>query len=243
LIPEQEDLTFTKARELAFLRLAEEAASEYWELARTRPDHIPLQREACQILARANQFEKTIWIARRTVRTLIKEGQKGETLAPFWPYLYPRAFWEWVDQSAAETGLDPYLITALIREESNFSPKAISWAGARGLMQLLPATAERVAREANLPLPNDLYAPGPNIALGTRYLAQLLHEFQGKVVLALAAYNAGPHIVRRWMNERPLHDLDEFVEDLSYPETREYVKRVLGSYDRYVTIYGGKRGD
>jgi soluble lytic murein transglycosylase len=239
----QEDLTLTKARELAFLRLSEEAASEYWELARIRPDQIPLQREACQVLSRANQFDKAIWIARRTVRTLITKGQKEEVLAPFWPYLYPRAFWEWVDRSAAETGLDPYLVIALIREESAFSPKALSWAGARGLMQLMPATAARVAREANLPFPNDLDAPGPNITLGTRYLAQLLHEFQGNLILALAAYNAGPHHVRRWVNERPLHDLDEFVEDLSYPETREYVKRVLGSYERYVILYGGKRGD
>ena len=243
LIVEPGDLALTKARELAFLRLVEEAASEFWELARTRPDHIPLQWEACQVLSRANQFDKTIWIARRTIRTLIKEDRKGETLASFWPSLYPRAYWEWVDQSASETGLDPYLVAALIREESTFSPKALSWAGARGLMQIMPATAERVAREANFPPPNDLYAPGPNIALGTRYLAQLLHDFQGKLVLALAAYNAGPHNVRRWMNERSIHDLDEFVEDLPYPETREYVKRVLGSYDRYLTIYRGKRGD
>ncbi|MFQ5881271.1 MAG: transglycosylase SLT domain-containing protein [Candidatus Methylomirabilales bacterium] len=226
-----------KARELFFLRLWEEAAAEYWELARAHPDQLALQWETCQVLLRANQFDRAIRIARRTVHTSVKTGQRKKALTSFWTFLYPRGFWPWVDQYAQETHLDPYLVIALIREESGFSATALSRAGAQGLMQLLPVTAERVARENGLPSPHDLYTPGLNIALGTRYLAQLHQEFGGNLVLALAAYNAGPHNVRRWLKERPFQDPDTFVEEIPYPETRQYVKRVLGSYDRYRTLY------
>ena len=101
----------------------------------------------------------------------------------------------------------------------------------------MPQTAARVGKEIDLPNPIDLDAPGPNIALGTRYLARLHQQFGGNLVLTLAAYNAGPHAVRRWLTDGSLHDLETFVEEIPYRETRKYVKRVLGSYDRYRTLY------
>lgn len=227
-----------KARELLFLRMWEDAAAEYWELAPVHPDQIALQWEACQALARANEFEKVLGLARRSVFTMIRNGRREEALPTFWSFLYPLGFWPWVDQYVKETPLDPYLVTAVIREESAFSPTALSSAGARGLMQLMPATAARMARETNLPKPPDLDAPGPNIALGTRYLAKLQELFGGDVVLALAAYNAGPHSVQRWVKDHhPSQDLEAFIEEIPYPETRGYVKRVLGTYDRYRTLY------
>lgn len=228
-----------KARELFFLRLWEEAAVEYWEIAGAYPGQASLQWEACEALARANQFDRMYTLAQRTVAALFETGKQEELLPSFWTFLYPRAFWSWVDFHARETRLDPYLVTALIREESAFSPTALSRAGARGLMQLMPETAARVAAETNIANPPDLDTPGVNIALGTHYLARLHGEFGGDLVLTIAAYNAGPYAVRRWLNDaHPIQDPETFVEDIPYPETQRYVKRVLGSYDRYRSLYG-----
>jgi len=228
-----------KARELSFLRLWDEAAHEYWEIARAHPRELPLQREACEALSRASQFERCISLARRAARGPLKTAGQDGVLSSFWTFLYPRAFWAWVDHYAGESRLDPYLVIAVIREESAFAPKALSRAGARGLMQLLPATAAQVAKENNLRNLPDLDTPAPNIALGTRYLAKLHEEFGGNLVLTLASYNAGPHVVRRWLDTlQPSQDPEIFIEEIPYPETRRYVKRVLGSYDRYRTLYG-----
>lgn len=227
-----------RARELFFLRLWEEAAAEYWEIAAAHPRRVPLQWEACEALTRADQFDRVYTLAQRTKFTLFRTGKHEELLPSFWTFLYPRAFWSSVDHYARETHLDPYLVAALIREESAFSPTAVSRAGARGLMQLMPATAARVATRAGVPNPPDLDTPGVNIALGTWYLARLYEQFDGNVVLTLAAYNAGPHAVRRWLKDQhPLRDPETFIEEIPYPETQRYVKRVLGSYDRYRTLY------
>lgn len=226
-----------KARELSQLGIWEDAAAEYWEAATADRDQISLQWEACQALVRANEFEKVVQIARSAVYTLLEDGGRDEALPTFGSFLYPRGFWPWIDQYVKETPLDPYFVTALIREESAFSPKAVSRAGARGLMQLMPRTAARVAKEIDLPDPVDLNAPGHNIALGIRYLAGLHQQFGGNLVLTLAAYNAGPHAVQRWLTDGSIQDPETFVEEIPYRETREYVKRVLGSYDRYRTLY------
>lgn len=228
-----------KARELSFLRLWDEAAHEYWEIARVHPRELSLQQEACEALSRASQFDRCISLARRATRGPLKTAGQDGVPSSFWTFLYPRAFWAWVDHYAGESRLDPYLVTAVIREESAFAPKALSRAGARGLMQLLPATAAQVAKENNLRRIPDLDTPAPNIALGTRYLAKLHEEFGGNLVLTLASYNAGPHVVRRWLDTlQPSQDPEIFIEEIPYPETRRYVKRVLGSYDRYRTLYG-----
>lgn len=226
-----------KARELSQLGIWEGAAGEYWEVATAHPGQIALEWEASEALVRANEFEKAVKIARGAVLTLLKDGRRDEALTTFGGFLYPRGFWPWVDQYAKETSLDPYLVTALIREESAFAPTAVSRAGARGLMQLMPRTATRVAKEIDLPGPVDLHAPDPNIALGTRYLAGLHEQFGGNLVLILAAYNAGPHAVQRWLTDGSAQDLEIFIEQIPYRETREYVKRVLGSYDRYRSLY------
>jgi soluble lytic murein transglycosylase len=228
-----------KARELSFLRLWDEAAQEYWEIARTHPRELPLQREACEALSRASHFDRVVSLARRTTRGLLRTGGQDGVLSSFWTCLYPRAFWAWVDHYARENRLDPYLVIAVIREESAFAPKALSRAGARGLMQLLPSTAAQVAKENNLRSLPDIDTPGLNIALGTRYLAKLHEDFGGDLVLTLASYNAGPHVVRRWLDTlQPSQDPEIFIEEIPYPETRRYVKRVLGSHDRYRTLYG-----
>jgi soluble lytic murein transglycosylase len=126
----------------------------------------------------------------------------------------------------------------LIREESRFDPAAVSPAGAYGLMQLMPGTAQSTARSLGLAVPDQrgLVDPATNITLGAGVLKAELVRF-GRPDLALAAYNAGPNLVRRWMNEHPGADADTFIETVPYGETRGYIKTVQQSAAMYRWLY------
>ena len=155
------------------------------------------------------------------------------------PYSYPLGFWDRLKPAADMNNLDAHLVAALIREESRFDPQVISWAGAVGLMQLMPATARRLKHEAKVELKDraGLHDPGKNILLGTHYLSKLMSEFED-VPLAVAAYNAGENRIRQWIVRFQDNDIFEFIENIPYRETRRYVKRVLKSYWQYRTING-----
>ena len=146
--------------------------------------------------------------------------------------MYPAGYSEFVNTYAAENGIDPLLIYALIREESRFNEEAISIAGAIGLMQIMPQTAATIMNDTYGGR-DTLFSPELNIALGTRFFAELLKRYKGNFILALAGYNAGPHIVSKWLEDREGLGVDEFIEDIPYKETREYVKRVFKSYMKY----------
>jgi soluble lytic murein transglycosylase len=129
-------------------------------------------------------------------------------------------------------------VLGLMRQESLFDPTARSPADARGLMQLLPSTAARVAA-AGLPdgPPPDLYDPTVNIRLGTRYLRNLLDRYDGDALKSVAAYNGGETAVDRWQRQFGDRDPDEFVESITYRETRDYVKKVVTNYRTYQQLY------
>ena len=151
---------------------------------------------------------------------------------------FPLAFWPLLTRHIAHTGMDPLLVLALMRQESMFDPAARSSADAQGLMQLLPGTAERVARSIGQPSPaGRLYDPDTNIGLGVAHFEQLLHAYQGDSLKALAAYNGGEDAVARWERRFGTLEPDEFVERITYRETRDYVKRVMGNYRRYQQQY------
>jgi soluble lytic murein transglycosylase len=135
---------------------------------------------------------------------------------------------EIVEAAAREQGLDPRLVMAVIKCESGGRPDAVSPAGARGLMQIMPGTAARVASRMGLPAPSneDLFDPEINVRLGCRYLADLRREF-GDDRLALAAYNAGPGNAKKWAARCPGKDGAAVVRREAFPETRAYVDRVL----------------
>jgi soluble lytic murein transglycosylase len=171
-------------------------------------------REAIRAVKRANQIDNVIGIAGYPTRTL--------------PQL-PQA-----------ENLEAALVLSVIRQESAFDPGAISGANARGMMQLIPATAERVAQSLELPYSKRklLYDPDYNIRLGSTYLAQMLERFDGSVPLALAAYNAGPHRVVRWVREygdprSGQIDMLDWIETIPFTETRNYVQRVLENVPVY----------
>jgi peptidoglycan lytic transglycosylase len=150
---------------------------------------------------------------------------------------YPRAYWDLIGGAAGRNELDPLLVAALIRQESLFNPQARSVSDARGLMQLLPSTAERYASAAGvMPSPLDLYDPGVSVQIGTTYLRQLLVMFNGDVFKAVAAYNGGEHAVAGWTAKYPGDD-DQFVENIGFHETRDYVKKVIGGLREYRLLY------
>ncbi len=154
-------------------------------------------------------------------------------------YLYPLGFWDVIRDRSAEVDLDPLLVTALVRQESLFVPEAVSPADAHGLMQLLPGTAREVAATRGLPAPDrpTLHQVEPNVTLGTALLRRLLDRYDGSKVRALAAYNAGEDAVAKWDRRYGTRPDDEFVELISYRETRDYVKSVLGHYEVYRQLY------
>ncbi|UXI68223.1 lytic transglycosylase domain-containing protein [Tahibacter amnicola] len=153
---------------------------------------------------------------------------KGEELK-LYEQRFPLAREPQIRRESHETGLDPAWTYAIIRAESAWVEDARSHANALGLMQLIPETAARVAKANKLPYsrPEDLFLPDTNIALGTRYLAQMAGKYNGAPWLASAAYNAGPGAVQRWLDARSALEPDFFIASIPYRETREYVARVL----------------
>ena len=150
---------------------------------------------------------------------------------------YPRAYWDLVQTSAQRHNLDPYLVLSIARQESTYRPGLVSGAGARGVMQMMPRTAEGLAKEEPTLDVKRLDHPPTSITLGTRYLRGLIDRYDGNLVYALAAYNAGPANCDRWRRDFQGSDLAAFIETITYTETRNYVKRVLAHYATYHSIY------
>ncbi len=152
-----------------------------------------------------------------------------------WSLFFPVRHLEFVTKNAARNHVDPNLILAVIRQESAFNESARSKANARGLMQVLPSTGRLLARQAGIPqyTAAKLHEPETNIALGTRYLAECLQRYGGRVELALAAYNAGDNRVDHWLQEFGNVDMVEFVERIPFSETRGYVKMVMSNRTHY----------
>ncbi len=153
--------------------------------------------------------------------------------------MYPRPQWELVQELGATYGLDPYLILALTREESLFNARAVSRSGARGLMQIMPATGQGIAKNLKVPWTGGdmLFDPETNVRFGAFYLNYLKQRFDGNVVYMLSGYNAGPNATHRWVQGESHESLDIFVANIPYAETHHYVTRVLKSYWIYTLLY------
>ncbi|MDA8325676.1 MAG: transglycosylase SLT domain-containing protein [Nitrospiraceae bacterium] len=158
--------------------------------------------------------------------------------------MYPKAFWQTVRKNCSHTGIDPYLVLSVMREESKFDPGACSAAGAIGLMQIEPRTAKKYFRFLSARIdgnsdgnpgifgPSGIFDVNTNIALGSYYLDELMGEFKS-IAPTLAAYNAGPQTVRKWLASGNYASVDEFVEDIPYIETKNYIKRIIATYYEY----------
>jgi soluble lytic murein transglycosylase len=236
----QHDIHYQKTQELRGLQLFKEAVQElegvftrYGADSQAFPQLVSLASEV-------GAYDVGIRLAIRHFGATLRKGQLPLS-SPAWLGAFPMGY-QMVIQSFVPGHVDPFLVAGLIREESLYSARVVSPVGAIGLMQLMPATAKKVARQLGLRDsdydPQGLYEPEHNIQLGTYYLGQLLNEFQDNIIYSVAAYNAGPQAVKRWIAQNGQRDPDEFVELIGYRETRGYVKRVVGSYRIYRMLFG-----
>jgi len=163
----------------------------------------------------------------------------------YWRILFPEPYWETIKAESAKNNLDPYLVAALIRQESEFNPSAVSPANACGLMQMLPSVGKSMAHQEGIEhfQTFQLFDPVINIRLGTRYLRRTLDKFGGVTEYALAAYDAGDERVLDWESAGSYQGIDEFVESIPFTETREYVEGILRNLETYKAIdaYAGSQ--
>lgn len=155
--------------------------------------------------------------------------------------LYPIEYKEIVFKYANEYNVDPYLVAAIIKTESNFKPQAKSPQGAIGMMQIMPETGAWVSSQINLTnySKSKLNDPEVNIKIGTWYISSLKKEFNDDMILALAAYNGGRGNVKDWLDKKQWTGEHATIDQIPFPETRKYVKKVLKNYKKYRWIYLG----
>jgi soluble lytic murein transglycosylase len=182
-------------------------------------------------LAGTDQSTRSITLGRRAVEKIGPTAQN-------YRLVYPVLVRESLIQSSKENGLDPVLVASLIRQESNFNPRATSPVGARGLMQLMPPVGRQLARSKGIPNYSDssLYDPAINIRLGTVHLAGLLRR-TSNLERVLAAYNAGESRVARWIQKSGASDPEIFTERIPFVETRDYVRSIIRNRAFYSALY------
>jgi soluble lytic murein transglycosylase len=157
----------------------------------------------------------------------------------FWEAAYPRAFRQEIEPGARDAKVPDVFAYAIMHKESGFSPHEVSYADARGLMQLLPAAGAEMAKAQDEPFfADELLDPPTNVRLGTRMLGTLWRQFAGRDYLVAGAYNAGPRAMERWCERHGRRPVDEFIELVAFEQSREYIKRVLAIESRYQRLYG-----
>jgi soluble lytic murein transglycosylase len=194
----------------------------------------------CSLYGQISRGKRRYKVGVNAVRAslLRRAPSEGERWA--WECLYPRPFAGGVKALEEQHGLPAGLIHALMRQESAFDPAVVSPASAVGLMQLMPSTAKQAAAEAAIDFdPDRLTSPDTNLKLGAFYITKLMKMFQNHVVLASAAYNAGPRAVSHWVEAGADNELDLWVARIPFDETRNYVARVAQNLTRYQWLSGG----
>jgi soluble lytic murein transglycosylase len=224
----------SRARQLLLIDRLDEAATELRLLPQTQRVTATL----AWVEWRLGQFRPAITAMKHAYPEWI--GEAGDRLPrEVWQVLFPIRYEPQLVAAAREDGLDPALLAALILQESSFDPAALSRAGARGLMQVMPATGRRIARAKGVRYKRAaLNDPETSLDFGTHYLRQMSERFGGAVEKVLAAYNAGPHRVDAWTQERGEQSAEDFIETIPFTETRGYVMIVLASREQYRRLYG-----
>lgn len=226
-------------------------AAQLWDEATLEIDYAQrvwgrapkLEATLAYIWSRKGDLRRGITLMKRAYPQYMTDG--GENLPrPIIQIIFPVAHWDLIRKYAVARRLDPHVVAALIAQESTFEAGVRSHANAWGLMQILPSTGRRLARAEGLRSFSTakLTDAETNVRLGTRYFASLIDRF-GAVHYALASYNAGESRVVRWRAERPGLTEDEFIDDIPFPETQNYVKKILGTAADYRRLYPIKSTD
>lgn len=190
------------------------------------------------VLYKKGDYSHSMLVARDAMEKIKDKPDKYDLR---WRLVYPVIFYDDIKKYADLTGNNPPLMLALTREESYFDPLAQSVVGASGLMQLMPSTANEINSKYKLGMNTSyaLFNPYSNIKLGNYYYNFLKRNLEGLDVSSVAAYNGGIGSIQRWKTSLYYNDTDEFVEQIPYPETQNYVKKVFRSYWNYIRIYNG----
>ena len=230
------DPALDRARLLTDLGLDDFALSEA-ELVKEKAQPRSLRALEAVVLARRGDRRKSVLVIRDAFPSLggpFQATVPDEARRLYYPLDYQEPIRTW----AAQNRIPPYLVFGIIRQESAFDTNAQSWAGARGLMQLMPATARELATKNGLTYSHErLSDPAYNVRLGTTYFRQVLSMFDDNLELSLAGYNGGPYRIKRLWNESGGTELDRFLEGLGIEESKTYVKRILVLSDSYRQLY------
>jgi peptidoglycan lytic transglycosylase len=228
-----------RARLLASAGLDDLASTELRFAAKMDPTQALVAIELAELATRRDQPDLGI--------RYIKHYAPGYLLMPLdrandklWKLAFPIPYRKSLEEYSREYSLDPYLVAALVRQESEFNARAVSRSNAYGLAQVLPSTGRQLSRKLGMRgfRANMLFQPDTNLRMGTYYLRSLLDQLQGQSEQALASYNAGKRHVTTWITWNQFREPAEFVETIPFNETRNYVQSVLRNADVYRRLYG-----
>ena len=222
------------------LRLYEDAITQLNEHINTTPLS---ERECFYNLVTCYEglamYDKARKVTELSLESPAFENATREDLEKLHQKLYPRYYAKTVEKYAKLYNVDTFLIAAMILEESRYNATAVSWAGAIGLMQIMPPTGRELAQQLKIRRfrTSMLKQPDVNIQMGTKYIGYLNSLFNDNMMLVTGAYNGGPGRMKRWVASKNIADIDEFVEKITIRETRLHIKKVIDSYDHYIEIY------
>lgn len=236
----REQFHHIRAMELSEIGMVQEARNEIDQLEKSIRKNLTGVLWLSNLYHKAKGYPESLKLLQLYKDFATKTGERSLS-SEFWKYFFPLAYEEAVDTNSRHRNVDPYFVNGIIRQESLFDSNALSPAGARGLMQIMPATGKKLYPKTEMirQFEDDiLFEPDLNIKLGVKYVSQLNKRFGKNGMHILISYNAGPHILKKWLKRfEHLHDQDEFIESIPYPETRRYVKHVLRNRGIYKALY------
>ena len=190
-------------------------------------------------LEKLEKFQQARGYADRLSRFQPLRGGNNAIPVELYQLLYPLYYTNHLQKHTTNYEIDPLFVAAMIREESSYNADIVSYAGAIGLMQIMPATGRELASRLKIPRFNTkmLYDPDINIQMGSWYMKSLMNQFDNNHALVAGAYNGGPGRMRRWIKAKQIPDLDEFIEDIGIDQTRRHIKKVIDSYIIYQQLY------
>jgi len=227
-----------KAKELLLINFFDSASAEI-NSAKEEMEANPLKiLEISTLYLKSKDYANSVLIIQQNYKKLSVD-LKDKTKDYYYYLFYPSAYEEQVNKYGSTYNIEPNFILAIIREESRFKADAGSHAGAQGLMQIMPATGKNIAKQIGISnfSTTMLHDPEINIKMGVYYIRQMLDNFNQNKYYALGAYNSGPGAMQKWIARYGSLDTDEFIESLTYDETKNYIKKVIESYYIYNLLY------
>jgi soluble lytic murein transglycosylase-like protein/TolA-binding protein len=229
-----------RVQQLMRLKLFEDALTELKGLIKR--DNSNLRDDYYNLilcLEKLKKFQQAHGYADRLSRFQPLHGKNNAIPIELYRLLYPLYYADFLQKHTTKHEIDPLFVAAMIREESRYNADIVSYAGAIGLMQIMPANGPEFASRLKIPRFNTkmLYNPDINIQMGTWYMKSLMNQFDNNHALVAGAYNGGPGRMRRWIKAKQIPDLDEFIEDIGIDQTRRHIKKVIDSYIIYQQLY------